>query len=193
MKEDSRRLFIGISLPQEIQEKLVFLEDELKKFILRGRWIKKESLHLTLKFLGYCDSDRVGQIDQKIKEVAQSKDVFTFTLQGLGAFPTLKRARVIWVGVGEGAGQFVDLAESIDSSLEELGFETENRPFHPHITLARLKIPSAIDETHLTKLADQLPQNELKAQSIILFQSKLTPSGAEYSKITENLLKTCFE
>lgn len=193
MKKDPLRLFIGVGLPDETQKKLASLQDELKKFIPHARWVRRENLHLTLKFLGYCGSDRVGEIDQKIKEVAKEGGAFSFALSGLGAFPTQKRARVLWVGIGEGTDQFISLAESIDASLEKLGFERENRPFHSHITLARLKIPSLLDETRLINLTDQVPQNQLKAGSIILFQSKLTPAGAKYSKVTENLLKTCFE
>lgn len=189
MREDPLRLFIGVSLPTETQEKLASLEDELRKFVPHARWVRRENLHLTLKFLGYCDSSRVEEIDQKIREAAEEKGLFSFVLSGLGAFPSLKKARVLWVGVGEGAEQFIELAKNVDTSLEKLSFERENRLFHPHITLARLKIPSLLDEARLINLSDLIPQNQLKAGSITLFQSKLTPAGAKYSKVTENLLK----
>lgn len=184
------RLFIGIDLPANIKDQLGIVEEELMKFVPSGKWVRKENLHLTLKFLGYCEEDRVEAINHKIKEVAQRRQTFAFRLKGLGAFPSFKRARVLWAGVTEGAEEFQTLQEEIDKALADLGFAPEERQFHSHITLARLKIPHRLDESRLQNLAPQIPDDMLQAQSIILFQSKLTPKGAEYSTVTENFLKS---
>jgi 2'-5' RNA ligase len=184
------RLFIGLDLPENIKDKLGAIEEELKKFVSSGKWVRRENLHLTLKFLGYCEEDKVEAISQKIKEVAQIRQTFDFRLRNLGAFPSIKRARVLWVGINEGAREFQALQEEIDKAVTDLGFPPEERQFHPHITVARLKIPRRLDENRLQNLSSQIPDETLKARSIILFQSKLTPKGAEYSTVTENFLKS---
>lgn len=184
------RLFVGVDLPHDVKDKLAAIEDELKAFVPSGKWVRRENLHLTLKFLGYCEEERSESINKKIKEVARRKQTFDFRLHDLGAFPSPKRARVLWAGINEGATEFQTLQAEIDQALLDLGFASEERKFHPHITLARLKIPRPLDEARLADLASQIPADMLKARSIILFQSTLTPKGAEYSIVAENFLKS---
>lgn len=184
------RLFVGVDLPDDIKDKLGAVEDELNTFVPSGKWIRRENLHLTLKFLGYCEEERVEEINEKIRKVAQERQTFDFRLHILGAFPSLKRARILWAGINEGATEFQTVQEEIDKVLLELGFAPEERKFHPHITLARLKIPRPLDEARLANLASQIPDDMLKARSIILFKSTLTPKGAEYSIVAENFLKS---
>lgn len=166
------------------------LEHELKKSIHGARWLKPDNLHLTLKFLGNCDPAIVEAIDQTLRGVAERRHAFTFSLDGLGVFPSLRRARVLWVGVGEGTTLFEELAEDIEHAVEELGFQPETRPFHAHVTLARLKNPALIAESTLQDRRLALPTQPLTAASITLFRSLLSPHGAQYSVVSENLLKT---
>ncbi len=167
------RLFVAIDLPEGVKEEVFSKKSEFD--LERVRWVRKENLHLTLKFLGNVNEKALPSIKKSLQEIASQTKAFSFKLHDFGAFPTLKRARVLWIGVSDGNYEVIKLAELIDQQLSRLGFEKEKRKFHPHITLARLKIPAPL---HKIPTLDK--EIEIKAEEIILFQSILKPEGPTY-------------
>lgn len=184
---ESLRSFIAIELPEEVRDALNRLEDSLK---LKGpasvaRWVNPAGIHLTLKFLGNISSDKVAGIVQVMEQAARKVAPFRLDVDGLGAFPDLKRPRVAWVGLEGEVDNLIRLQQLIDSGLARLGFARESRSFTPHLTLARLREGiSAQERGSFGELITSSPfeaSQTLNVDSISLMKSTLTPSGALYS------------
>jgi len=145
-------------------------------------WVRPENLHLTLKFLGQVEQTRLLAIAEVIGSVARSSVPFRLVLGGLGAFPSPRAARVIWVGVPEGAGSLAGLQARLEAELEPLGFAREERAFTAHLTLGRVRGPG-----HREQLAAALISmpaellGEMVLDRIELMKSDLRPGGARYS------------
>ena len=146
-------------------------------------------MHLTLKFLGEIDEARVFQVKKLMEETTASFKTFSLKLRGTGFFPpNPKYPRVLWIGTVSEA-TLLELQERLESGLEGLGFARENRPFHPHLTLGRVKNPSGLRDviTELEK-AKEAEFGEMSVARITLFQSTLKPTGAEYTVLYESPL-----
>jgi 2'-5' RNA ligase len=140
--------------------------------------VKKENLHITLKFLG--ETEQKTAIEVKIKEAAESFTPFNVSLKGIGAFPSPKRAKILWAGVKEGIDYLTDLFISLDKKIHELGFKKEMRKFTPHITFARVKNGKYSLSENVDFSFDSFPVNE-----VTLFKSTLTPKGALYEALSK--------
>ena len=183
------RSFIAIELPEEVREGLARLRNELKrnehKFV---KWVNPDGLHLTLKFLGNIPSKRVTEIINAIEEVTQGVSAFHLEISGLGAFPSLRQARVFWVGIGGEVDKLSKLQQNIDSALAVLGFAKEERPFVPHLTLARLRPgASPLERRSLGELVDSTifeDKYHIEVEAVSLMRSQLTPAGAVYTRLS---------
>jgi 2'-5' RNA ligase len=147
-------------------------------------WVAPGKLHLTLKFLGNVDQARVEEIVAALRGAAAGVAAFEAAVRGLGAFPTPTRPRVIWAGVSEGADTMVELAGRVDTALAILGFPREARPFSPHVTLGRVRVPRRDPA-----LAEALAGGEgrefgrVRVGRVALMQSRLSPKGSEYTEL----------
>jgi 2'-5' RNA ligase len=170
------RLFVAIDVPDELRAAIESdIVDPLRDRVPGARWTRPGGRHLTLAFLGSVDDDRVGEISEALRAPASRHASFEASFEEIGGFPNLRRPRVLWIGVGEGAEPMAALALDIESALEPLGFEPEGRPFQGHLTLARFKEPRAFDVPAAAVQLDRFSVNE-----IVLFQSRLHPKGARY-------------
>jgi len=179
------RTFIAAPLTLELLQKLAVIQRDLKKLLsadnLRPSWVRPEGMHLTLRFLGEIEESLAEPICQRVETVCRSTAAFDLQVKGLGTFPNAMRPRVLWVGL-YGDNRISDLAAQIKSSLIDLPLQADDKPFKPHLTLARIKEPSAgsgvlkriIDERHNEEIA-LLPVREIR-----LYRSHLKSSGAEY-------------
>jgi len=180
------RSFIAIQLPEEVREGLARLRKELErdehKFV---KWVAPGGIHLTLKFLGNIPSKRVTEITEAIAEAAQGISPFHLEISGLGAFPSLRQARVFWVGIGGEAEKLSMLQQNIDSALAVQGFAQEERSFVPHLTLARIRQgASPLDRRSFGELVDSTifeDKYHIEVEAISLMRSQLTPAGAIYT------------
>jgi 2'-5' RNA ligase len=184
------RTFIAIDIPDALRSEMNKIIEELKKCGADVRWVNVNSIHLTLKFLGEIPEEIVGKVIKKIDANVAGFDPLKIRLAELGGFPNLSRPRVIWLGaMGIGEGLKV-LHKEIEKSLQSLGFAPENRDFKPHLTLGRVKSPRGL--SNLTKMVRDkaaVELGEFTADSYYLFQSILKPTGAEYRKIHQFILK----
>src|SRR5437867_6787648 len=139
------RLFVAVELPGPVRDELTRVAEELRARIENASWPSRENLHLTLSFLGSVDEERVAPISDALSSAVSSLVDFTTVLTEVGAFPSKRRARVVWVGLADPAGGLAGLASAVAASLEPLGFEREKRAFHPHVTLARLRVQRPVD------------------------------------------------
>jgi 2'-5' RNA ligase len=143
-----------------------------------ARWTSVENQHITLKFLGSTRPDLVNQIGSVIEAVGGRATPEQVRLAGFGAFPSARRARVVWAGIDDPAGLLARAARDLHEGLEPLGFEPEKRELTPHLTLARLRTPRNLvgDIGHLPE-TDFAP---FPVESLDLFLSRLSPRGAKY-------------
>src|SRR3970040_1457372 len=135
------RAFVAVNLDPSLKEALARVMERLKATradVARG---KPENLHLTLKFLGQVEETRLEAIAEAVASAARGCGPFRFVLGGLGAFPQPRAARVVWVGVPEGADSLAGLQARLEAELEPLGFPREERPFTAHLTLGRGRGP----------------------------------------------------
>jgi RNA 2',3'-cyclic 3'-phosphodiesterase len=137
------RLFVALNLPAELREALQAATATLREAAPREvTWARAEALHLTLKFLGEADAGRVPEIAAAIGEVAARHQMASLRVGGVGAFPSLARPRVLWLGV-EPTPRLELLQHDVEVACARLGFEVEGRPFRPHLTLGRLRAAAA--------------------------------------------------
>jgi len=180
------RSFIAIELPEEAKKGLARLRKELERNEHRFvKWVDPGGIHLTLKFLGNISSKRVTEITEAIKEAAQGISPFHLEISGLGAFPSLGHTRVLWVSVGGEVDKLSGLQQNIDSALAALGFAKEERPFVPHLTLARIREGASAPERRsfgeLVSSTTFEDKYHVEVEAIRLMRSQLTPAGAIYT------------
>ncbi len=168
---------MALALPAAVKDELARAIDSLEQHVAGARWVPKENLHLTLAFLGRVDDGRLGEISAAVANTVQGHVDFTVRMGALGAFPSVRRARVIWAGLDDPTQGLSGLAESVAESLEPVGFTRDARAFRPHVTLARLKAPARID------LNETLESIAFPVKQITLFESHLGRPHAVYSEV----------
>lgn len=141
-------------------------------------------MHVTLKFLGDVEEGRVSEIARALGEALSGTAGGPATLQGVGVFPSAERPRVLWVGVGEGKSLLTRLGDQVENALSGLGFPREDRPFHPHVTLARIHDRRGADEARRV-LAENYGRlfAAFEIREVLLKRSVLAPGGAEHTTL----------
>lgn len=185
MKKDQIRSFIAIPLPRQAALDLQAWIDQLKIQQKSGvRWVNTTNLHLTLKFLGDIDPAVIPDIQVAMQQTARSFHSFTFTLQGLGAFPGLFKPRVIWAGI-QAPPVLKALHRQLDASLQAIGFPAEDRPFSPHLTLGRVdRYANDTDIAAISALIKKPHQEKIEripVDALHLYRSELKPGGPIYT------------
>ena len=190
------RIFIGIDLDPEVRTRIARFIEGVEGFAPDARWARPESLHITLKFIGEQPPERVEAITERLRRVESS--AFEIRAGGYGFFPTAKAPRVFWIGIHAGP-QLAKLAESIDTTVAEVGIPQEERPYSPHLTLARAgagrrsgspkwrkgdgpNATFAVLEKRLAAMGE-LDFGKMTAREFILYQSQLSPAGSKYTKL----------
>lgn len=188
------RLFTALDLDAAIRERIVCFMEGVQPFAPDARWLKPESLHVTLKFIGEQPDDAVDHMKLALAKVTAGAVQIQF--QGYGFFPTAKSARVFWVGMQAGP-ELASLAASVDQASAALGIPKEDRAFSPHLTLARgpggsgsprRQLHDSPNRTfqRLQEKLTALPTPEfgtMTAREFFLYQSQLSPKGSKYTKL----------
>ena len=188
------RLFIALDIDDAIRERITRFIDGVRGFAPDARWMKPESLHVTLKFIGEQPDDAVPHVKEALANVSAQPMEIQF--RGYGFFPTVKSARVFWVRM-EADPRLASLAASIDEKVATLGIAKEERSFSPHLTLARGSGGSGSPGrrrcdgpnrtfTLLQEKLSALPAPEfgmMTARGFFLYQSRLSPKGSTYTKL----------
>lgn len=174
------RTFIAIDLDPTLKTALQGLIRELKATGADVRWTQTGGLHLTLKFLGEIDDGQAPVVKKVLGDVAGRHSAFPLRLEGTGAFPGERNPRVLWAGFSP-APELLLLQDEFDRELEREGFPREDRAFHPHLTLGRVKGPGRVREAML-ELEKHREESlgGMTVRKVTLFESRLHPEGAEY-------------
>lgn len=188
------RIFIGIDLDSEVRLRISRFLEGVQGFAPNAKWVQPESLHITLKFIGEQTPSQVDGITERLRRIESNG--FEIRAGGYGFFPTVKAPRVFWIGIHAGP-QLAALAESVDAAVAELGILREDRPYSPHLTLARAGGRSgspkwrkgdgpnavfAVLEKRLAAMGD-FDFGTMMAGEFILYQSQLSPGGSKYTKL----------
>jgi 2'-5' RNA ligase len=175
------RCFVAIPLPAEVRAKVAAVEAEARRACADAdvRWTAPASLHLTLKFLGNVGTERLDTIRPVLARAVDGVRLPVLSLGGLGAFPQPRRARVLWLGVTDGAAALADLAAAVDERLAALGFEPEPRPFTAHLTLGRVRAPrGGADLRSAFAACGNATVGSWRPEAVVLYESSLRPGGA---------------
>jgi RNA 2',3'-cyclic 3'-phosphodiesterase len=180
------RVFFGVELSPDLFQKVAALQDHLQAALPPVKWVRPESVHLTLKYLGSVEEEMVEKLLTTINPLLKIQSSITVNIQGLGVFPELRRPRILWIGCRGDISSLITLVSQIEASLELLGWPLESKPFHPHLTLARIKHDNS-------KVGNALMHSGILEQShnlgtfcirrISLFRSDLNARGAEYTPL----------
>jgi RNA 2',3'-cyclic 3'-phosphodiesterase len=194
------RLFVALDIDDAIREKIARFLDGVSEFAPEARWVRAESLHVTLKFIGEKSEEDAAEISKALETV--KADAISINIRNYGFFPTAHSPRVFWIGL-EAGDKLAALASSIDEKLATLGIPREEHAFNAHVTLARAgasrarrkpkgKNSAQIFQRLQEKLAS-LPAPEfgtMTAQEFFLFQSRLSPAGSKYTKLARFVLRS---
>lgn len=176
------RTFVAANLDSGLKAALARVQEQLKATRADVGWVRPENLHLTLKFLGQVEKDRLGAIGKAVAAVATGFGPVRLVFEGLGAFPRPRATRVVWIGLSHGAEALTELQTKVEAALDPLGFPLEARPFTAHLTLGRVRSPA-----HREQLARALTGapaevlGEMVLDRIELMKSDLSVGGARYS------------
>ena len=182
---DSIRSFIAVPLSRALQQIVVKAQAELKKLDMDVKWVEPENIHLTLKFIGNVNPEKITQL--KTVMCALYKDVKAIKTRvhhSLGAFPDSRCPRIIWISLEDKQSQIKGLATSLNNGLGKIGYQKDPKAFKSHITLGRVRSPrntGALAQTiHGYTLGRDLWE---QLNRIVLFKSTLTPSGPVYEPL----------
>ncbi|HUQ05572.1 MAG TPA: RNA 2',3'-cyclic phosphodiesterase [Kofleriaceae bacterium] len=184
---DGIRLFIGVPVAASVAGELAGTCESLARRAttqkVAMRWLAPAAYHVTLRYLGWTRRETVSVIERAMqKAVAQAATgPLRFRCERLGAFASPARASVVWAGVEDHGGALAALAAALEREVVPLGFQAEKRAFHPHVTIARLREPTRVDQV-LLPFAEQV-FSETRCDSLTLFESLTKPSGSEYREV----------
>ncbi len=181
------RAFFAIELSPQIQKELETILINLQQSGLRNvKWVKPNAIHLTLKFLGESSPQELSRIGNEVRSIASATSSMELQVQGMGAFPNLRRPRVVWVGV-QAPPALYRLQQALEDAAERAGYPREDRTFSPHLTLGRVRREaSPADLARLGETIAQKPIGMLGRMTVnqfVLFRSDLKPEGAIYTPL----------
>lgn len=187
---EMQRLFVAVELAADVR---AVLESSLAAWRAQTpssaawRWVDAARWHFTLQFLGSVDVARVPQVGEACRRGAETMTRFELGLGGAGAFPSERKARVVWIGARAGGAELAALAAAVQVETRALGFVAETRPYHAHSTLARVE-PAADVRAPLRSLS--VPAGSFVVEHVVLFRSRLAPGGARHEPLQRHPLGT---
>ncbi|MFH1610074.1 MAG: RNA 2',3'-cyclic phosphodiesterase [Candidatus Bipolaricaulota bacterium] len=173
------RLFFCVELPDAVRAELGRATGGLRARLGAGTWVAEENLHITLRFLGEVGEDSLPGLRDLGRAVASATPPFELNLDRLGAFPSPHRARVLWAGPTGDSPPFSDLARRVEDGVQALGFPPETKPAHPHVTMARLRVPQDV-ASHVAAASVAL---KVRVDGLTLMTSELRPQGPLYTPV----------
>jgi 2'-5' RNA ligase len=190
------RIFCAVDLPDDVRARAAAHITRLREAsntasLPKISWERAEKLHLTLKFLGELEAARIEALTRAAKRAAESVEAFTVTLAEAGAFPESGNPRVLWLGLRDETKHLAALHARLEEECARENFPREARAFHPHITIARIRIPNA-SARHLAKLHREtgFEPASFRVNELIVMQSQLGTGGSRYTPLSKRELKT---
>jgi 2'-5' RNA ligase len=175
------RAFFCAELDGGLRGELDRITTALRQAPVKASWVKRENLHVTLKFLGEVEEDLLPELSAAVEESVAGTDPFDMALNGFGAFPSLRRPSVVWSGL-EANDKLSGVQEKLERAVEGLGFPREDRPFRPHLTLGRTRKRARPAEfAGFAEAVETLKyQDTFRVRAVDVMRSRLMPGGALY-------------
>lgn len=177
------RTFIAIDVGKPIRERLVALQDTLARATTDVKWVEPENLHVTLLFLGEVNDRDLPDICRGVATACRERAPFPLAVETVGCFGNPRRPRTLWVGLGAGTQELVELHDALETTLLDLGcYRREDRPYTPHVTLGRVKSDRPNDQlaAALAKKAEW-QAGETTVNQVLVLSSELTSQGPVYT------------
>jgi len=190
MKEPTEhwRVFIAIELPSVVRKSLSDHIHGLRKALpdVHASWSREENLHLTLKFLGNTPVTKIEALSQVPYNAAVRFSPFDLIVGRCGAFPPRGQPRVLWIGIDHPSGKLAELHRSLEDECTKAGFAREERPFHPHLTIARLRKPQG--SRQIARLHEEMgfTNQRVSVSEMVLFRSELLSEGSRHTAISRH-------
>jgi RNA 2',3'-cyclic 3'-phosphodiesterase len=175
------RLFIAVQLPMELTDRAAALLSEALPALKR---VRPELMHVTLAFLGWISDEQLDAVNEAARAAAAGHSAFDLSFAGAGRFPASGRPRVVWLGIGEGAVGLAGLASSVTAELRGRQITFDDRPFAPHLTLARVREEASAPEARTIAAAVEtitFPELRAHVDRIAVVESVLSPKGPRYT------------
>jgi 2'-5' RNA ligase len=178
------RCFIAIELPPSIRQTITAVSARTRERPVKAQWVKSENLHLTLRFLGDISNEQAVRVGDALAEACPSLKPFSLRIQRVGAFPNSSRPNVVWVGARPLEGGLLACHDAAEVAAQSIGLAKESRAYHPHITVARIRNGKAKKGWAKVLEAEQnFDGGAFTVAAVSLFQSRLTPQGAIYTRL----------
>ena len=187
----SWRVFCAIEIPEDVRRRVVEYAARLREAMptVQASWSRMENIHLTLKFFGNVETENIPTISKAADEAVQHFSPFKIRVEGVGAFPKHGSPRVLWIGMNDASGRLTELQKEFDISCGREGFASEDRAFHPHLTVARLRSPNGARQLAELHKKTGFEAADFVASEIIVFRSELSSKGSRYTVISKHSLK----
>jgi 2'-5' RNA ligase len=173
------RLFVALPLPAPARQEIAGLLERMKSCEWPVRWVRDEGLHLTLKFYGEVAPERLEVIEESVRFAVAGTGPLALQLDGLGAFPSARHPRVLWVGL-DAPPALELLQHRLERGGEEIGFPPEGAPFQPHVTLGRLREGHRLPPGGIAGMEGSYERVAFVADHVVLYESLLSPDGPRY-------------
>jgi 2'-5' RNA ligase len=180
------RVFVAIELPAAVRRRLIEHINRLRSTMpdVRASWSREENLHLTLKFLGDTPLPKVQALAQAAQRAASGVQPFEIILGGCGAFPSRGLPRVLWVGIADPTGKLAELHRMLEGECAKAGFPREVRPFHPHLTIARMRNPHNSRDLEAIHKEIGFEPEAVFASELAVIRSELRSEGSRHTVIS---------
>jgi RNA 2',3'-cyclic 3'-phosphodiesterase len=177
------RTFIAVEVPEDAKKNIGEYIESLNSLIPGIKWVAPENLHFTVKFLGEIEEAKFVEVRQCVEAVSREFGPFSMGLSGIGFFPGRERPRVVWIGADGGADILLDLFHELERCLEKIGFDLDDKPFSPHLTIGRAKKFGKVGIPGTLPDFDPL---QFEVNGISIMKSTLTPGGPIYERLAES-------
>ena len=188
--ESTWRVFCAIEIPENIRQRISRHATQLQEALpdVQASWTKPDNIHLTLKFFGNISQQQVLKASQAAARAVDGLRSFTIHIEGAGSFPPRGPAKVLWIGISDATGTLIQLQQKFESECEREGFPKENRAFHPHLTVARLRTARGARPLAEQHKRLEFEGGDVSVSSLILFRSELSSKGSRYTSISTHRL-----
>jgi 2'-5' RNA ligase len=173
------RAFVALDVSSAVRPRIEALENELKPRLPSARFVAGSNLHFTLRFLGEADPGRVHALAGALRAALSVIPAFTLQIKGCGAFPSARRPRILWLSVENPPRSLFEAQRAVERVVRDAGFSPEERPFEPHLTIARFRGAARSLESVLASVRDrELGPNAI--DEVVVYESRLSPRGSTY-------------
>ncbi|MCH7732127.1 MAG: RNA 2',3'-cyclic phosphodiesterase [Candidatus Marinimicrobia bacterium] len=175
------RTFIAVELPHAVKQMVLNLQTTVTAKPKAVKWLKMSNIHLTLRFIGPTPEEEIPRINEAIKKAVEGHNDHILKVTKTGVFPKKERPKILWLGVEGEIGKIQNLVCDLNRELKQLGYPPEERKYHPHITVGRIRYPQKITPDVSNFLNSEYEPIEIEVQKVKFFQSDLVPGGPVYS------------